>query len=280
VSTLSEQNDRLRVSAISYLNTVPLVYDFTHEPTRTTLSDRFDVQFTLPARCAEQLREGSADIGIIPVAAYTTIPDLHILPGAAIAAKHPVRSILLVSKRELKDVRTVAADASSRTSVALMKTLFTRHWKRTPEYTTEFPDLESMLTKHDAALLIGDPALRVDITDPRFVYFDLAEEWQIMTGLPFVFAFWTVRGARLEAARQANACEVFQRSRDAGLAHIDSLVAEHAARYHVTPELAHRYLSYHINYHLDADNLRGLELFYRYAAECGSLPSAPPLRFV
>ena len=272
--------EHLRVSAIRYLNTVPLMYDFTHGPQRDTLAQHFDLHFTLPAVCAEELARDEADIGIVPVAAYTSIADLHIIPGVAIAAKHPVRSILLISKKPLDQVATVATDTSSRTSVALMKVLFERRWSHHPQYVPEPPNLESMLARHDAALLIGDPALLVSTENSPYLCVDLAREWQQMTGLPFVFAFWTVRAGALDLARQYDVNSVFQVSRDHGIAHLDQLSEENFARYGVTRELARHYLSYHLDYALDEANLAGLRLFYRYAAKCCALGAAPELRFV
>src|SRR5260370_2443541 len=110
---------RLRISAISYLNTAPLMWDFEHG----TAGDGFDIAYTLPSECAAQLAQGQADIGIIPSAAYATIPGLSILPGIAIASKRAVRSILLVSRKPMKEIRSVALDNSSLTSVALAKVL-------------------------------------------------------------------------------------------------------------------------------------------------------------
>ena len=271
---------RLRVAAISFLNTVPLMYDFEHAPQREGLAERFDVHYTLPSLCAEELRAGTSDIGIVPVAAYTTIPDLWILPGVAIAAKHPVRSILLVSKRELREVRSVGTDTSSRTSVALLRLLFDRQFGLNPEFVSEEPELDRMMANHDAALLIGDPALRVNIADGKYRYVDLAEEWQRMTGLPFVFAFWALRGEAIELARVSDAVAVFQRSRDAGLLHAGELARKEAGRYGTTPELALEYLTQHIDYTLDEQNIAGLRLFFRYATECGALQPAPELRFL
>lgn len=271
---------QLKVSAISYMNTVPLMYDFIHSPSREELQGRFDVHFTLPATCAEELRSGATDIGIVPVAAYTSIRGLHIIPEVAIAAKHPVRSILLVSKKPLKQVTSVAADTSSRTSVALMKVLFEERFEGRPRFVPEPPDLKEMLGKHDAALLIGDPALRVDVESPEYQCYDLAHEWQQMTGLPFVFAFWTVREGALRVAREYDVNSVFRRSRDQGLANIDRVCEENAAQHGVSKEMAHCYLSYHLDYSLDSSNLRGLELFYRSAVRYGALDSVPELCFV
>src|SRR6185369_1716413 len=131
------------------------------------------------------------DIGIIPAAAYATIPDLLILPGVAIATRRSVRSILLVSKVPIEQIRSVALDTSSMTSVALTKVLFAKWLGGERRYTPMSPDLQAMLRDHDAGLVIGDPALQVDRS--QYVTLDLAEEWNRQTGKSFVFAFWAVR---------------------------------------------------------------------------------------
>ncbi len=183
---------RLRISAISYLNTAPLMWDFEHGDA----GSEFEISFTVPSRCAEALRAGIADIGIIPAAAYATIPDLVVLPRIAIASRRAVRSILLLSKVPLEKIRTVALDTSSMTSVALTKVLFAKFWGGGRSFHSMPPDIDAMLQHHDAGLLIGDPALRVDRS--RYVTYDLAEEWIRYTGKPFVFAFWAVRRDALQ----------------------------------------------------------------------------------
>src|SRR5882757_2757919 len=182
---------RLRISAISYLNTAPLMWDFEHGESRERLKEQFDVTYTIPSACAEALSAGTADIGIIPVAAYATIPGLVILPGVAIASLNAVRSILLVSRKPLDQVKTVALDTSSLTSVALCKILLAKWLGGSREYRSMPPDLDAMLASCDAALLIGDPALLIQKTSYTTVI-DLAEEWRKHTGKPFVFAFWAV----------------------------------------------------------------------------------------
>ena len=127
----------------------------------------FDISYTLPAQCAASLREGSADIGIIPAAAYCSIPDLAIIPGVAIASRRAVRSILLVSKVPLAEIRTVALDTSSMTSVALTKVLFAKWWGGERTFSAMAPDIEQMLEQHDAGLVIGDPALQIDRSQLR-----------------------------------------------------------------------------------------------------------------
>ena len=268
---------RLRISAISYLNTAPLMWDFEHGDAGRD----FDISYTVPSACAADLQNGVADIGIIPAAAYATVPNLAILPGVAIASRRAVRSILLASKLPIESIRQVALDTSSLTSVALVKVLFAKWWGGEKSYTPMPPNLEQMLEGHDAALLIGDPALQVDRS--RYFTLDLAEEWQRFTGKPFVFAFWAVRQEALKQARPGqDLAAIFQKSRDHGLA-LDALATisrEWAAKVGLSPEDVRSYLTENIHYHLDSASVEGLKLFYRYAHECGALPVAPALDFL
>ena len=249
----------------------------------------FDISYTIPSACAEALRAGTADIGIIPAAAYTTVPDLVIIPDVAIAARHAVRSILLVSKMPIDaqwtQVRSVALDTSSMTSVALAKILFAKWLGGARDYKPMAPDLDAMLDKKtpgacDAALLIGDPALQVDRT--RYFTLDLAEEWRARTGKSFVFAFWAIRKQALAGRNGRAIVEVFQKSRDQGLSptNLEAIAQEWAPRLGLTVEVIRVYLTHHIHYYLDPPCLEGLELYYRLGAEVGALPRAPEFRFV
>jgi chorismate dehydratase len=303
----------LRISAISYLNTAPLMWDFEHGQAGRD----FDISYTLPSACARALEAGTADIGIIPAAAYTQIPGLQILPGVAIASRRPVRSILLVSKVPTDKIRTVALDTSSMTSVALTKILFEKWLGGEKTFTPMAPDIDKMLADHDAGLLIGDPALQIDRS--RYLTLDLAEEWIRHTGKPFVFAFWAVRSAalcddrrpfgkrkagphlsaapaalcgdsrpRLSASRSdatlpaQDLAAIFQDSRDHGLepASLDHIAREWAPRIGLSEAAVRSYLTENIHYQLDAAYLEGLQLFYRYAAEIGALPAAPEMDFL
>jgi chorismate dehydratase len=227
------------------------------------------------------LAEGTADIGIIPAAAYAEIPGLQVLPEVAIASRRAVRSILLVSKVPIDQVRTVALDTSSMTSVALTKVLFEKWLGGGRTYTAMAPDVDAMLADHDAGLLIGDPALKIE--RKRYHTIDLAEEWIRHTGKPFVFAFWAVRGDALrEAAPAVDLPAVFQKSRDHGLeaANLNQIAREWAPRLDVAESDVKSYLTQNIHYQLDPGCLEGLRLFYQYAAEIGALPAAPELQFV
>ena len=268
---------RLRISAIWYLNTAPLMWNFEHGAAGAD----FEISYTVPSGCAAALREGTADIGIIPSAAYASIPDLLIIPGIAIASLRAVRSILLVSKVPLSAIRRVALDTSSLTSAALTKVLFEKWWGKGRIFHTMAPDLDAMLQEHDAGLVIGDPALRVNRS--RYLTYDLAEEWLGLTGKPFVFAFWAVRRDALEhAPPELDLGTVFQGSRDRGLQrqNLDTIAHEWAARVGLSESEVNAYLTENIHYQLDSACLEGLRLFYRYAAEVGALPQAPAVRFL
>jgi chorismate dehydratase len=286
---------RLRISAISYLNTAPLMWDFEHGEA----GSEFDISYTLPSACARALEAGTADLGIIPAAAYAQVPGLMVLPGIAIASRRPVRSILLVSKVPVDKIRTVALDTSSMTSVALTKVLFEKWLGGGRTFTPMAPDIDTMLAHHDAGLVIGDPALQIDRS--LYLTLDLAEEWIRHTSKPFVFAFWAVRQAalqedglcgdsrpRLSASRSdaqlpsQDLATIFQQSRDHGLepASLDHIAREWSQRLGISNADVRSYLTENIYYQLDEPCLEGLQLFYRYAAEIGALPPAPEMRFL
>jgi chorismate dehydratase len=289
---------RLKISAISYLNTAPLMWDFEHveagaEPVRDHHAQnapaqnaiaQYDISYTIPSACAEALRAGTADIGIIPAAAYTTVPDLLIIPDVAIAARRAVRSILLVSNipadKWPSAVQSVALDTSSMTSVALTKIIFAKWLGGARDYKPMAPNLDAMLAACDAALLIGDPALQVDRS--RYFTLDLAEEWIARTGKSFVFAFWAIRKQALAGRNAAAIAEVFKKSRDHGVspANLEAVAQEWAPRLGLTVETVRAYLTENIHYYLDPQSLEGLELYYRLGAEIGALPQSPQLRFV
>jgi chorismate dehydratase len=280
----------LRVSAIHFLNPAPLMWSFDHEPDRRDFATRYTLSSDTPAECAAKLASGEADLGLVPVAAYT--PSLAVVPGCAIASRDRVRSILLVIRHAdgIGGVRRVALDTASRTSSAYTRILFSRFWQLQPAFIDHPPDLEAMLHVADAALLIGDPALfaledreaRQQRTGERLLYLDLAHEWHNLTGTVWVSAFWAVRPEALTPANVSATQLVhdLQHSRDQGLAHIDTLADEWSARIAVPRATIHTYLSENIWYHLDQPALAGLDLFYRYGAECGALPQAPSVRFL
>lgn len=247
------------------------------------------MSYTLPADCAEALRSGTADIGIVPVASYATIPDLLVVPDVAIAARRAVRSILLVSdasesnvskEHYLAGMRSIALDTSSMTSAALTKILFAKWLGGPRHYKPMAPNLDVMLAECDAALLIGDPALQVDRS--RYFTLDLAEEWNACTGKPAVFAFWAIRKQALSGRDRVTITNTFKGSRDRGLLpkNLELIAEDWADRLSIPINDVQTYLTCNIHYYLDSPCLEGLHLFYRYAAEVGALPRAPELEFL
>lgn len=246
------------------------MWDFDHGELR----QKYQVDYTLPSACAELVRQRMADIGIIPVAAYASIPGLVVIPNIAIAAKGPVKSILLVSKVPIQKITTVAADTSSRTSVALLQVLFARFYGVRPKFAPMAPKIGPMLKACDAALVIGDPALLAKTEG--YEVRDLAAEWTRLTGKAFVFAFWAVR----EDAASQDVVRDFQQSREHGLLpeNLPKTAREWAARLGLPQEEILSYLRDNIFYYLDEECLAGLKLFYEYAGEMGALPGVPTLK--
>ena len=260
-------SQRPRVSAVSYLNTSPLVWGMLHGPGR----DRFELEFRLPADCADQLASGAADIGIVPSFELTR-QDLEIIPGAGIACHGAVRSILLISSRPAARIRSLALDSSSRTSVELVRVLLERRYGVAPKCVSHAPDLDAMLRIADAALIIGDPALRIDPASQRWHVYDLGAEWVAMTGLPMVFAVWAGRKGVVTPELVA----AFQESCRYGLDRMEEIVAAESTARGFAPELVRDYLTRHIVHELGPRDYQGMELFLEYA----SRGAAAAMKFV
>lgn len=279
----TQHNPRLRIAAIQFLNPAPLLYNFEHEPTRTPLLTRYGMQYTLPALCAEQLRTGEADLGLIPIGALPHLPQLAIVPGCAIASLHRVRSIQLVVKPglSLADIRTVAGDSASRSSVAYVEILLRAFFGTDPVFASAPAHLPQMLADHDAALLIGDPALLAlhdrDTTGAfaDHTWHDVASLWNHHTGLPWVAAVWAVEPAALprSGVSAAQLTRDLNESRDAGVACVDRLVTEWQHRVPLSASTIHAYLTQNIHYRLDAACLASIERFYQLGAQTGVLPA-------
>lgn len=242
--------------AVSYLNTAPLVWGMLHGPQR----DLFDLEFAIPAVCADRLASGVADIGIVPSFELTR-QHLETIPGAGIACRGPVRSILLISSRPAAQIRTLAADSSSRTSVELARVILARKYGAQPELIRQAPNLDSMLQSADAALIIGDPALRIDPSRLPYHAYDLGAEWVEMTGLPMVFAVWAARPGVVTS----DLADAFLQSCRYGRDRIDAIVAAESARREFAPELVREYLTRHIVHELAPRDYEGMELFLSYA---------------
>jgi chorismate dehydratase len=282
---------RLRLAAIDFLNPAPLMWDFEHQPEKSRLEERYEIRRSTPARCAQDLATGEADIGLVPAAAYATDPSMMIIPGCTIASKGHIRSIILVTREGgPEEASTVALDTASLTSAAYTKILFHKYWNPAAEFRAFAPDLDAMLQAADAALLIGDPALlaledsqsRLERTGEALVYHDLGLEWLSRTGVPWVSAFWGIRAEAVKETPLSPDALIrdFVHSRNRGMAHTDELVEEWASRIAIPKSVIRTYLSENIHYILDEACLDGLETFYRYAAECSALPAAPTLKLL
>jgi chorismate dehydratase len=249
------------VCAVSYLNTVPLVWGMLHGPGAEQGRGVFDLRFALPSECADQLASGEADIGIAP-AIEMARQKLEYFRGTGIACHGPVRSILLVSKIPFAKIRTLATDAGSRTSVMLARVILAEKFGVEPKLISRSADLASMFGEADAALLIGDPALRLDPSTLPFETLDLGGEWTASTGLPMVFAVWA---GRKEVMRDRYA-QAFLDSCRYGLGHVDDMVRMEAPARGVSEGLARQYLTRHIVYELGDRDYAGLDLFLKSAA--------------
>jgi len=253
-----------RVCAVSYLNTVPLVWGLQHapisHPSGTGLRDTFDLRFALPSECADQLASGQADIGIVPVIEMAR-QGLDYFPGTGIACHGPVRSILLISKVPYPEIRTLATDAGSRTSAMLAQVILAEKFGVKPRVFSHPAHLATMLGQADAALLIGDAALRVDPASLPFETLDLGEEWTAMTGLPMVFAVWA---GRKEVIREPYG-RIFLESCRYGLSHMDDMVRAEASGRHFSEALVRRYLTQHIVFELSERDYEGMRLYIQHA---------------
>ena len=247
---------RLRVCAVSYLNTTPLVWGMLHGPQRGL----FDLDFQIPAACADQLASGAADIGIIPSFELTR-QSLEVIPGAGIACHGPVRSILLVSARPAGEIHRLAVDSSSRTSVQLARVLLERRFAAEPELIPHTPDLDAMLRIADAALIIGDPALRIEPSRLPYYVYDLGKEWVEMTGLPFVFAVWAGR----KSVVTPRVVDAFQQSCRFGRERIEEIVAAESGRREIPRDLVREYLTHRIVHELGPRDYEGMDRFFDYA---------------
>ena len=274
----------VRVAAISFLNPAPLMWDFEHPPLDSELATRYQLHYTLPSLCADELLAGRADLGLIPIASLT--PELAIVPGCTIASLDRVRSIQFIVKapHTLGTVRTVAADHASRSSRGYAELLLRRFHNNAPAFLTRPADPVAMLSQADAALLIGDPALlaleareSIEETVGPCQWFDLAHEWKLLTGMPWVAAVWAVRLEALAEGRiqPSRLIDDLTQSRDHGLAHVDDLVREWTPRLSLSPETIRHYLTENIHYTLTPECIRAIQLFRDYAAAEQVLPPLP-----
>jgi predicted solute-binding protein len=249
---------------VDYLNSAPLVWGLLHGPQR----GRFDLRFRVPSECAEMVARGEVEIGNIPVIELQRL-NLEMVPGVGVAARGAVRSILLISKKPLARIGTVAADSSSRTSVALTRIILSRRYGATPQFAPHEPDLTKMLELFDAALIIGDPALRLDVASLPYYVTDLGAEWTAMTGLPMVFAVWAGQKRHITP----DVVDALVESCRFGRNNLEDVVKIDGAARGIPEERAREYLTRHIVNTLGPRENEGMRLYLRYARELGCLDS-------
>jgi chorismate dehydratase len=247
----------IRLGAVGYLNARPLVYGLELQ------SDRFQVRYDVPSRCAALLHEGSIDVGMIPSIEYLRGASYRMVPEVGVISNGPVASVALFTTKPLEQIRSVAADTSSRTSNALLHVLCAERFGLDPRFHPMPPDPIAMLRQCDAALLIGDAALFFDHDAAGVLKIDLGEEWTSMTGLPFVWAVWAGRPEVL----QIDDVRALVAARDAGVEASDEIAAAYCG-----PERADQarvYLRENIQYSLGAREEDGLRKYFELAAAHG-----------
>jgi chorismate dehydratase len=259
----------LRVGIVHYLNSWPLAWTFL----KGEAPEGIEAVYLPPAQVAEGLRSGDLAAGLLPSAELQRIDGLEVVDGLCIASQHEVKSVLLVSRVPFADIRTLALDESSRTSAVLVQVLLAERFGVRPAAVPFRPDLPAMLETADAALLIGDPALRVDRSPYEVI--DLAAEWRALTGLPFVFAVWAVTPEAAAAGLPA----VFASSLAEAEVDMPRLIAQAAHYGRLSEAEVADYLTRHLSYHLGAAERASLDEFFRRAHRHGLLPEPRALRF-
>ena len=260
----------LRLGAVSYLNTKPLVYGLEAVP------EQFAVRFDVPSKCASLLHEDHVDLGLIPAIEYLRgVEDYWIVPGVSIASEGQIASVAVFSKVPIDQVTTMALDLSSRTSVALTRILCARRWGITPAFTPAEPDVAAMLARADAALVIGDPAMAIDADALGLLKVDLGGEWQALTGLPFVYAMWTGR----QRAASPGQCAALRTARDQGVANLTGIARDVGEGDAGREDRALRYLRDNLKYGLGEREAAGLRRFHELGAGIGLAAAVEPLRF-
>lgn len=265
-------NQPVRLGAVAYLNAQPLVHG---------LGPGVSVRFDVPSVCATLLARGEIDLGLIPTIAYFDRPGDRIVPGVSIASDGEVASVALFARQPVREIRTIALDTSSRTSVVLTRILCARRFEIAPTFVPHAPDLSAMLAACDAALLIGDPALFADLEAVgsgrmgKIAKIDLGLAWRDLTGLPFVWAVW----AGGPEGADPTVVEALARARDAGVAQSDAIADAYCAHEPSHQPVARRYLRENMRYGLTGPMLEGLNRFFEEAAVLDLAPRSREIGF-
>jgi chorismate dehydratase len=263
---------RPQLAASSYLNTAPLIWSFQHGNQRNIVQLVTDAA---PSRCADLLAGGQVEAALVPIIEYQRIPEIRVVPNVCVGSHSAVRSVVLVSKYgDLNSVRRVALDTSSRTSQALVKIIFREFLNHEPDWESCGPDLQVMLENNDAALLIGDPAMKMP--SQGLHVFDLASLWRSLTDTGFVFAMWMARADAVEAIRKVD----FGGARDEGLEQIERIVAQYESQVPLSPEEIREYLTTNITFQVDESLEKGMELYFELAWKHGLIENNKQLQFL
>ena len=229
----------------------------------------------VPAKCAQLLSESVVEAALVPVIEYQRIPNVSLVPDVCVGTKNDVRSVVLVSRdADIHNINSVALDESSRTSATLVKVLFREFLQRDPEWTTHSPNLDLMLEKNDAALIIGDPGMT--FSREGLKVWDMAGLWQKYTGLGFVFAMWAIRDGAVEEAWKVN----FATARDEGFARRQEIIEYYEPVLRLSQDSLRHYLEENICFKPDAHLLAGLDLYYKLALKHGLLAELKPLKTI
>lgn len=243
----------LKLGSVPYLNARPLTDWFTE--TEAGRAVGASVEFILPSQLAPRLEPGDFAAGLVSAVAWVRRPQLRYAPGISVACDGPVRSVRVFSQVPIEQIKRVALDTSSLTSVTLTRIILEERFGLRPEYTAMAPDLDSMLAEHDAALLIGDKGY-CDY-DKSLLALDLGEIWKDWTNLPFVFALWIGRPDLLTDTL----CSHLLTAKEWGTAHLDDVARRRAQEHGESLERAQAYFSHAIVYDLGAREEAGLKLF-------------------
>ena len=259
----------VNLGAVGYLNARPLTWALDRSP------DRWRIRYDVPSVCSRLLHEAHVNLGLIPSIDYLQSPDYRFVPGVGIGSRGPIASVALFTRKPLADVRRIALDTSSKTSVALVRVLCHHRFRISAEFVPHGPDLEEMTRRADAALLIGDPALEVLHDRLGLEKIDLGVEWTAMTGLPFVYAAWTGRTGAVGAVE----VELLQQAQEEGVRSSEAIAVEYGHGDPALTALAGTYLRDNVKYGLGPDEARGLQMFLDYAADLKLAPARRLLEF-
>jgi len=255
---------RIRIGAVSFLNTRPLVHGLQSGP-------EYALSFDTPSNLAEKLRLGEIDVGLLPIVEHLRGVGDGFVPGIGIASNGPVRTVKLYSRVPLDSVREVAVDNRSRTSVALLRILLAERYNVLPDFFSFRADLDAMLRDHDAALVIGDDAFRDDGAPHVW---DLGAAWNELAGVPFVYAVWVVR----QGVDRDRVAALLHGALESGRAHLDEIAQQATAQYAQAEPVLLSYLRDTLHYTLDERDAQGIETFQRFCLRYNLIRSATPAR--